>query len=191
MLEKIPAAVGRAMRGLRAGYDKVLSEDPRFAEVPDSIDLESAAFEDGASMPARLTADGARLSPPLSWRGAPPEAAGLVLVVEDPDAPAPDPLVHLLAFDLPPDMTEIPEGLFRGPRHDGLDEPLGRNSYLQAAYMPPDPPNGHGRHLYVFQLFALDRRLDFERPPSRRAVAEAMSGHVLAKGVLVGAYERG
>jgi phosphatidylethanolamine-binding protein (PEBP) family uncharacterized protein len=60
----------------------------------------------------------------------------------------------------------------------------------QSAWLPPDPPSGHGAHRYVFQLFALDRQLVFEHPPGRKAVVNAMRGHVLAKGVLVGAYER-
>lgn len=190
MLEKIPSSVGRAIRRLRAGFDKIASEDPAFAGVADDIVLESPAFEDGRSIPPRYTADGEKISPPLRWSGAPGDAEALVLVVEDPDAPAPEPLVHLLAWDLPPDMREVPEGEFKSPHHAGLDEVLGRNGYMQAAYLPPDPPSGHGPHLYVFQLFALDTKLDFEKPPSRKAVVAAMRGHVLAKGVLTGTYER-
>jgi Raf kinase inhibitor-like YbhB/YbcL family protein len=190
MLEKIPSSVGRALRRVRAGFDKLASKDPGLAAIPDCIALESPAFADGAAIPPRYTADGDRISPPLAWRGAPGEAEGLVLIIEDPDAPAPDPLVHLLAWDLPPDLQQLPEGEFKSPHHAGLDEMLGRNAYLQAAYLPPDPPAGHGRHLYVFQLFAVDRALSFDQPPSRRAVVEAMQGHVLGKGVLTGAYER-
>lgn len=190
MLEKIPSPVGRALRRLRAGYDKIVSERPDFARVADTIPLESPAFQDGGRIPARYTADGERLSPPLSWRVPSDEAEAMALIVEDPDAPSPDPLVHLLAWDLPPDMEEISEGLFKSPHHQGLDEMLGRNSYLQSAWLPPDPPSGHGPHLYVFQLFALDRKLDFDKPPSRKGVVEAMAGHVLAKGVLTGTYER-
>jgi phosphatidylethanolamine-binding protein (PEBP) family uncharacterized protein len=99
-------------------------------------------------------------------------------------------LVHLLAWNLQPDLTCIDEGLFRSPRHAGFDEALGRNSFLQTAYLPPDPPTGHGPHLYAFQIFALDRKLAFDHPPSRSGVVAAMKGHFLAKGVLVGAYER-
>jgi Raf kinase inhibitor-like YbhB/YbcL family protein len=190
MLEKIPAGVGKALRKVRAGRDKLASECGEFEAAPQSIALESAAFEDGEPMPARYTADGDKVSPPLAWQGIPEGARSLVLIVEDPDAPTPDPLMHLLAFDLPPDQGELAEGLFKSPRHDGLDEDLGRNSYLQAAYLPPDPPAGHGPHLYAFQLFALNRRLDFDRPPGRAAVIEAMRGHVLAKGVLTATYER-
>jgi Raf kinase inhibitor-like YbhB/YbcL family protein len=190
MLEKLPSGVGHALRGVRAGYDKVVSEDDAFVAIPEDIVLESPAFEDGGSIPPRYTADGEKIFPPLTWRGPMEDAAGLVLIVEDPDAPSPQPLVHLLAWDLPPNMGQLPEGEFTSPHHKGLDEVLGRNSYLQAAYLPPDPPPGHGPHLYVFQLFALDRKLDFDRPPTRAAVVDAMRDHVLSKGVLVGTYER-
>ncbi len=190
MLEKVPSGVGRALRKVRAGQDKLVSEQADFETAPFSLRLESPAFEDGGSIPPRFTADGDGISPPLSWRGTPEGAQSLVLIVEDPDAPAPRPLVHLLAFDLPPELSELAEGLFRSPRHEGLDEDLGRNGYLQAAYLPPDPPTGHGPHLYAFQIFALDRRLNFDRPPNRSVVVEAMRGHVLAKGVLTATYER-
>lgn len=94
MLEKIPREAGRALRGLRAGFEKVASEAPAFRSIGDTIALESSAFEDGGSIPPRHTADGEGLSPPLSWSAAPPGAEAFVLIVEDPDAPSPEPLVH-------------------------------------------------------------------------------------------------
>ena len=190
MLEKIPAGLGHALRGLRAGYDKVVSEGDDFVHIPHRIVLESSAFEDGGSIPPRYTADGEKISPPIIFRRTPRDAEAMVLIVADPDAPAPDPLVHLIAWDLPPDLRELPEGEFRSPGHDGLDEVLGRNAYLRAAWLPPDPPSGHGPHLYAFQIFALDRQLSFDRTPGRADVVKAMRGHLLAKGVLAGSYER-
>jgi phosphatidylethanolamine-binding protein (PEBP) family uncharacterized protein len=65
---------------------------------------------------------------------------------------------------------------------------MGKNTFGSAAWLPPDPPTGHGRRRYVFQLFALDTTLAFERPPSRSDVVEAMKGRVLSRGILVGAY---
>jgi Raf kinase inhibitor-like YbhB/YbcL family protein len=190
MLEKIPRGVGHALRGVRAGFEKVVSERPAFAPVDDGIKLESPAFEDGGSIPPRHTADGEGVSPPLSWSDPPPGAKAFVLLVEDPDAPSPEPLVHLLAWDLPPEMRTLPEGQFASPRHQGLDEVLGKNSYLQAKWLPPDPPTGHGPHLYVFQIYALAERLNFDGHPGRSRVLAAMEGRVLAKGLLVGTYER-
>jgi Raf kinase inhibitor-like YbhB/YbcL family protein len=190
MLEHLPRPIGRALRGVRAGFEKVACEHRAFAETPDTIALTSAAFEDGGSIPAQYTADGAKISPPLAWSKLPLGTQAVALLVEDPDAPAPEPLVHLLAWDLPSDQGSVSEGLFKSPGHDGLDENLGKNSYLQAAWLPPDPPTGHGQHLYVFQAFALDQALTFDGPPSRKLFLEAIEGHVLAKGMLIGAYER-
>jgi Raf kinase inhibitor-like YbhB/YbcL family protein len=190
MLEKIPHGVGRALRGLRAGFEKVAGEAPAFASISDAIELESSAFEDGGSIPPRYTADGDGLSPPLSWSAAPPDAEAFVLLVEDPDAPSPEPLVHLLAWDLPPELRSLPEGQFASPGHEGLDEVLGKNAYLRAAWLPPDPPTGHGPHLYVFQIYALSERLNFDGHPGRSRVLAAMEGRVLAKGLLLGTYER-
>lgn len=190
MLEKLPAGLGHALRGVRAGFEKIVSEDAAFAGAADTIRLESPAFPDGGAIPARFTADGPGLSPPLSIGDVPAGARSLVLIIEDPDAPSPEPLTHLLSFDLPPQIGELTEGLFRSPRHEGLEEDLGKNAFHKAAYLPPDPPNGHGPHLYAFQVFALNRQLSFDHPPSRKAVMKAMQGHVLAKGLLVGSYER-
>jgi phosphatidylethanolamine-binding protein (PEBP) family uncharacterized protein len=66
----------------------------------------------------------------------------------------------------------------------------GRNSYLQAGWLPPDPPPGHGVHRYAFQLFALAAGPAFDGTPGRDAVVEALQGRALASGLLIGTYER-
>ena len=190
MLEKIPRGLGHALRGVRAGFETIASETPALSGIEDVIALESPAFEDGGSIPPRHTADGEGLSPPLSWSAPPPTSKALVLLVEDPDAPSPEPLVHLLAWDLPPTLRTLPEGQFASPDHGGLDEVLSRNAYLRAAWLPTDPPRGHGPHLYVFQIFALAERLNFDGHPGRSRVLAGMEGRVLAKGLLLGTYER-
>lgn len=189
MLEKAPRAVGEALGGVRAGYEKIVGE-ARFGETPMTIVLESAAFEDGGAIPARYTNDGEKLSPPLAWRGAPADAEGLVLIVEDPDAPSAHPLVHLLVWDLPPDLDHLPEGELESPGHQGLDELLGRNSFLGVSYLPPDPPTGHGVHRYVFQIFALKQRLNYDSAPTCETMVKDMEGLVIAQGRTVGTYER-
>jgi len=190
MLEKIPHGVGRVLRGLRAGFEKVASERRTFSDVPDVIDLRSPAFEDGGSLQPRFTADGEGLSPPLSWAEVPAGTQALALLVEDPDAPTPTPLVHLLVWDLPPHLDNLPEGQFASLAHEGLVAASGGDAYQPAAWLPPDPPPGHGPHLYVFQLFALDTRLSFDRPPGRSAFLAVIEGHVLAKGMLIATYAR-
>jgi hypothetical protein len=190
MLEKTPRPLGEALRGARAGMDKLTCRSEAFLDIPRSITLESPAFADRSAIPARFTADGEGRSPPLAWRNLPADAVTLALLVEDPDAPSPSPLVHALAWDLPAREGGLAEGELKGPAGEGREHELGRNSFLKAEYLPPDPPTGHGPHRYVFQLYALDRRLDLEGSPGRGKLVEAMSGHVLAIGELFGLYER-
>jgi Raf kinase inhibitor-like YbhB/YbcL family protein len=106
-------------------------------------------------LPVRFTADGEGVSPPLLWRNLPEGTASLALIVEDPDAPTPRPLVHAIVVDIDPALGGLPEGAIRpdGAGADGKD--VGRNSQFGEGWLPPDPPTGHGNHDYVFQLLAL------------------------------------
>ena len=190
MLQNVPAGVGRALSGVRGDADSLLSADAAFAAVPEIIQLTSPAFAQGGAIPVDYTEDGAKLSPPLSWIGVPPEAEGLVLLIEDQDSPTPRPLVHAILAGLSPQDGGLAEGALPSPNHAGEDHGMGRNSFLQRAYLPPDPPRGHGPHRYAFQIFALDVTPEFRNVPGRGALIEALRGHVIALGKLVGTYER-
>jgi phosphatidylethanolamine-binding protein (PEBP) family uncharacterized protein len=72
MLEKLPDAVGHALREQRAGLDKLAFNLSGLRAGMGAIEVSSAAFADHAPIPARYTADGEGLSPPLQWRGVPP-----------------------------------------------------------------------------------------------------------------------
>ncbi|MBE7210741.1 MAG: YbhB/YbcL family Raf kinase inhibitor-like protein [Gluconacetobacter diazotrophicus] len=190
MLQNIPAAVGRALQSLRGGPDKLVSADPAFEAVPEVIQLSSTAFGQGEPIPVAHTEDGERISPPLEWIGVPPEAESLVLLIEDQDSPTPRPLVHAILADLEARDGGIEAGALPSPEHEGEPLDLGRNSFLRRAYLPPDPPPGHGVHRYAFQIFALDEVPVFDRVPGRSALVEKLKGHVIARGLLVGTYER-
>ncbi len=191
MLEHVPAWLGVLLRGVRAGASKLTIVDPALGSF-DSLDLASLAFADGQRLPERFTADGAGVSPPLHWRGVPAGTARLALIVEDPDAPSPQPLVHAILWDLPASDEQLAEGAIR-PDGDGAagHGDVGRNSYLREGWLPPDPPTGHGEHRYAFQLFALADGPDLDPNPGRGALVEAMAGRVLAAGLLTGTYSRG
>lgn len=186
MLEHLPGWLGRALSGTRAGADKLVCAQPGMAGAAE-MTLSSPAFAAGARLPDRFTADGDGVSPPLIWTGA-PAGTRLALVVEDPDAPTPRPLVHAIVADLDGPDGRLAEGAI-GPAGGG---DVGRNSGLKQGWMPPDPPNGHGEHRYVFQLFALGPDApDPGEAPGRTAMVEAMAGHVMATAVLIGTYSRG
>ncbi len=190
MLEHVPAWLGALLRGVRAGASKLTIVDPALGSFA-SLDLASLAFAEGQRLPERFTADGAGVSPPLHWHGVPEGTVRLALIVEDPDAPSPQPLVHAILWDLPPAEAQLPEGAIR-PDGDGdaLHGDVGRNSYLREGWLPPDPPKGHGEHRYAFQLFALGPGPDLDPNPGRTALVEAMAGRVLAAGLLTGTYSR-
>jgi Raf kinase inhibitor-like YbhB/YbcL family protein len=190
MLEKLPDVVGHALRGQRAGLEKIAFQAVDLRAGMAAIAVSSLAFADHAPIPARYTADGAGLSPPLQWTGVPAEAAALALIVEDADAPTPEPLVHAIVVDLECGDGALAEGALPSDDHEGSGLHVGRNSYLQAAWLPPDPPPGHGVHRYAFQLFALTAGATFERTPGRDALLAAIKEHGLASGCLIGTYER-
>jgi Raf kinase inhibitor-like YbhB/YbcL family protein len=137
----------------------------------------------------QYTADGEGTSPPLSWRGLPPGTEALVLIVEDADSPTPEPLVHAIAVDIDPQRDALAEGELDNET-DASDVNLGRNSYLRQAWLPPDPPPGHGPHRYAFQLFALAAGKPFSKAPGRDEVADAVRERAIASGCLIGTYER-
>jgi hypothetical protein len=157
-----------------------------------SIEVSSEAFGYDEPIPAQYTADGAGLWPPLEWHGVPMNAEAVVVLVEDADSLTPRPLVHAIVWDLPGSDASLPEGVLPSRRadHNPAAEHLGRNSALSASWLPPDPPPGHGAHRYIFQVFALDNVPRFESHPGRTELLEKIKGHVIAKGLLIGTYER-
>jgi Raf kinase inhibitor-like YbhB/YbcL family protein len=185
MLEHVPDWLGRALRNVRAGHGKlaVAKLGTEALVHRDGFTLRSAAFENGEELDPCFTAEEEdAVAPPLEWSGPPPEAVELALVVEDPDAPTPQPFCHWLVWGLAPQRGQLLEGE-APPR-------VGKNSFGNSEWLPPDPPTGHGPHDYVFQLFALDISLDLMPGAGRGDLVKAMEGHVLAAATLTGTYVR-
>ena len=193
MLEKLPDVIGHALHGVRAGLDEIVFNTLGLREGMASIEITSAAFVDHGPLPTRCTADapdGEGVSPPLRWTGLPAGTASLLLIVEDADSPTPNPLVHAIVVDLPLTDGLLVEAAIPSPGNEGTGLNVGRNSALQAAWLPPDPPPGHGVHRYAFQLFALGQAPDFSDSPGRDEVVEALRAHAIASGLLIGTHER-
>ncbi|MGK6318990.1 YbhB/YbcL family Raf kinase inhibitor-like protein [Sphingomonas sp. DT-204] len=190
MLEHVPRWLGAVLKGVRAGADKLAIVQPDLGNFA-ALELRSPAFADGGRLPERFTADGAGVSPPLFWTGVPEGTDSLVLIVEDPDAPAPSPLVHAIVWGMPGEDGRLAEGAIAadGPGGEGGD--VGRNSFRREGWLPPDPPPGHGEHRYVFQLFALAPSDTPGEAHSRGNAVAVMRGRVLAAGLLTGTYSRG
>lgn len=158
-------------------------------DAPTAIEVRSSAFEAGANIPHSHAGDGS--SPPLAWSGIPPSARSLLLIVEDPDARGSTPYVHWLVYAIPADTKGLPASIPNLPR---LGDPpgavQGKNSAGTIGYTPPHPPRQDPPHAYHFELFALDTTLSLPAGITREQVMAAASGHIVAKGELVGFYGR-
>ena len=155
------------------------------------LTVRSPAFTEGRRIPRRHTGDGEDLSPPLSWSSLPPGTKELALIVDDPDAPSAEPWVHWVLYSIPVGTEGVPEGVHpkeRPPFPGGAIQ--GLNSWGTVGYRGPAPPRGHGVHHYHVTLHALDVVLGLPTGLDKKMLLEALAGHVLARGELVGTYER-
>ena len=154
------------------------------AEYPSAtLQVSSPAFEAGGTIPTKYTGEGQSISPPLSWGGLPERTRELALICDDPDAPRSEPFVHWVVYKIPADSKGLPEGSAQGALE-------GKNGAGGVGYTGPMPPQGGGVHHYHFEVYALDSELDVGAGLTKDQLLEAMEGHVLAEGELVGTYER-
>jgi Raf kinase inhibitor-like YbhB/YbcL family protein len=148
--------------------------------------LTSSTFANDGKIPTRFTCDGADVSPPLAWSGAPKEARSFAIVCSDPDAPN-GVWYHWAIFDIPRGMAELHEHCMP----DGASPAQTHNDFGKTGYRGPCPPRGHGRHHYHFELLALDvAQLNLPATAGCRAVEEAARSRALATAELVGVYSR-
>ncbi|HEX4445471.1 MAG TPA: YbhB/YbcL family Raf kinase inhibitor-like protein [Polyangiaceae bacterium] len=184
IVDKAEKLAGRLLRPIRAGDKTIAVSNNGAAE---RLAVSTPSFRDGERIPARHSAE-QNVSPALAWDGVPAGAREVVVLVEDPDAPAPQAFVHWSVYSIPPTANALPEGIGTGATLPaGAIE--GKNSKGTSGFFGPKPPPGHGIHHYHFQVFALDTPLGLRPGAERAAVVEAMKGHVLAQGDVVGTYE--
>jgi hypothetical protein len=151
-----------------------------------TMNLTSTSFQ-GNQIPAKFTCDGAGISPQLTWSAPPAGTASFALIVTDPDAPGRT-FVHWVIYDLPAETRILPEGLpGLGQLTDGPRQ--GRNDFGEIGYGGPCPP-GNSAHHYHFTLYALDAKLNLPVGATRAQVEAAIQGHILARGELIGLYQR-
>lgn len=166
-----------AMAGCKS-QEASLSQE---GEVEMSIQITSSIFNEGDRIPRLYTCDDQNVSPPLAWTGIPSDTVSLVLIMDDPDAPA-GTWVHWVLYNLPPDLT----GLEQGKSGGGVD---GKNDFNRLGYGGPCPPKG-SNHRYFIKVYALDTILDLKSGATKAQVESAMRGHILAQGQLMGKYGR-
>ncbi|HEV3060823.1 MAG TPA: YbhB/YbcL family Raf kinase inhibitor-like protein [Vicinamibacterales bacterium] len=158
------------------------------------------AFPDGGQVPVRFSqaaegvAPGEGTSPAINWANPPAGTQSFVLNMHDADVArnrTTDDQAHWVVWNIPPTATGLPEGAPKGSqRADG--------SYQISAtgpmYRGPGAPANGPPHHYMFELFALDTKLDVQPTAdafeTRANVVKAMQGHILAKAVYGGLFRR-
>ncbi len=154
-----------------------------------SFELKSTSFS-GDTIPDKNSSCKGQsdISPELSWSPPPEATLSFALIVFDRDSPLGFKFTHWVLYDIPPDMRELAEDVAKQEQlPDGSRQ--GPNDYDKVGYVGPCPP-GHSPHHYVFDLYALDTKLNLPPRASKKQVLKAMKGHVLASGELVGRYQQ-
>lgn len=182
----LPTGVLAAPRALKAPAE-VPAQAPveGMAHALDSddapvLEVTSSAFSANQALPPKYTCDGTQTTPPLAWSRVPAGTQSIAILVEDPDAPG-GLFTHWLVTGIAPTTTALGAGaaLPQGAT-------AARNGKGRLGYDGPCPP--HGRHRYVFRVFALDTAVP--PPRDRDAFLSAIHGHILAEARLVGTYQR-
>jgi len=168
-----------------AGNEPPLTEDTAM-----TFTLTSPAFKNGDRIPKEHTGESKDTSPPLEWSDPPAGTQSFALICDDPDAPV-GTWDHWLIWNLPADCRQLPEGVPTTETVADLGGACqGNNSWPKIGYGGPMPPPGHGVHHYHFRLYALDTKLDLDAGADRKALMEAMKGHILGTAELTGLYSR-
>ena len=140
--------------------------------------ISSSAFKNEGKIPSKYTCDGDEINPPLKIEGLPDGTQTMAIIVEDPDAPK-GTFDHWLVWNINPTSTI---------KEDSIPGISGRNGAGKTGYHGPCPPSGS--HRYYFNVFALDTELDLPVGADKKTLQQAMEPHIIAKGTLMGRYER-
>ena len=171
-----------------------------FAQIP-PMTLSTTAFADGTIIPIKYSqaAPGAAIgegtSPALSWTNVPAGTQSLVLHMHDLDFvrnKTTDDQVHWLVWNIPANKNSLSEGL---PRGASLPDGSNQISVTGPVYRGPGAAANGPLHHYMFEIIALDIKLDFpavNNDPfeTRAKVMQAIQGHILGKGVYGGLFKR-
>jgi Raf kinase inhibitor-like YbhB/YbcL family protein len=167
---------------------------------PPAMVLTVQGFPDGGEIPVRFSqaapgaAPGEGTSPAMSWTNVPPGTQSFVLNMRDLDVArnrTTEDQAHWVVWNIPASTTSLAEGQPRGAQ---LPNGAFQISATGPVYRGPGAPATGPRHHYMFEIYALDTRLDVQPTAdafeTRANVFRAMQGHVLGKAVYGGLFRR-
>src|SRR4051794_10214890 len=133
-----------------------------------AMTLTVSGFNDGGQIPVKFSqaapgvAPGEGTSPPLTWTNPPAGTQSFVLNMHDMELArnkTTDDQAHWVVWNIPGTAKGLPEGVPRGSQ-------LADGSYQISAtgplYRGPGAPANAPPHHYVFELYALDSKIDVQ-----------------------------
>ena len=161
---------------------KLASNSGAFKSGFYSLLVTSDAFRDGKAIPAKYTADGENMSPPLSWSGQ-KQAGEYILIVQDADSRGSKPQLLWLVYNIPRDVTSLPANASAA----GGNFQQGMNYKGQVGYAGPDVKSGKPHRIF-FQVIALDTPIKAAPGVDLPTLEDLFIGGVLCNGRLIGTY---
>ena len=166
-------------------------------DAPETISVTSSAFDHHGMVPEANSAYGDNVSIDLSWADLPEGTQQLALICDDPIVVEigmmEQPFVHWVMYNIPDSASGLPARLPSDAtlEMNGLEGAVnGLNGLRRSGYFGPRPPANGQLHAYHFRVYALDDALNLEPGLGKAELLDAMEGHVLATGMLMGHYER-
>jgi Raf kinase inhibitor-like YbhB/YbcL family protein len=158
--------------------------------APPVLKLTAVGFSDGGPIAKQYTCQGAAISPQLHWTNVPKGTVSFVVVMHGTDNhPAKgmaDEMFWVL-WNVPADARQLPEGVPASAQlPDGSMQAKGGRNVI--GYRAPCPPPGSGPHHYIFELYAVDQKLDLTPEATRADVMKAIDGHILGASAFVGVF---
>jgi para-nitrobenzyl esterase len=147
------------------------------------LTVTTPAFQPGGDIPFENTQYRGNVFPGLAWTAGPAGTKSYAVIMQDGDAMVRGaPILHWTMANVPGNVTKLdaamsapPAGASYGPNIRGAAQ----------AYMGPKTPAGP-KHRYHFQIFALDTTLGADALATYATMTDAMKGHVLASGEVIG-----
>ena len=165
-----------------------------------AMTLTIAAFPDGGQIPVKYSqaaegvAPGEGTSPAIAWANPPAGTQSFVLNMRDMDVArnkTTDDQAHWVVWNIPATASGLPEGVPKGAQ---LADGAYQISATGQMYRGPGAPATGPQHHYMFEIYALDTKLDVQPTTdafeTRANVMKAMQGHVLGKAVYGGLFKR-
>lgn len=151
------------------------------------LQIQCPSFGEDGQIPKKHTGFGENISPEFLIDGLAENVASMAIMMDDLDVPIIGCFTHWLIWNLPA-ASRIAENIPYGAETVlGAKQGIAYGKHRYAG--PKQPPFIRKSHRYRFAVYALDCMLDLPADSSKEKLLNAMSGHVLQSGEIIGWYK--